>query len=88
MSERVNSSPCQVPTDLFVREHEYGHIAHLVRAQDAVQLLARLLHARAVLAVHHEDEALRALEVVAPQLPDLVLPAHVPHLEDNRNEML
>ena len=42
---------------------------HLV--QHAVQLVARLADAVAVVAVHHKDQALRVLEVVAPQRADL-----------------
>ena len=34
-----------------------------------------------VVAVHNEDEPLGVLEVVAPQGPDFVLAAHVPHRE-------
>lgn len=42
---------------------------HLV--EHAVQLIPGLAYAVAVVAVHHEDQALRVLEVVPPQRPDL-----------------
>jgi hypothetical protein len=42
------------------------HVVH-----DRVQLLPRLAHARAVGRVDDKDEALRVLEVVAPQAADL-----------------
>ena len=43
--------------------------AHLV--QHPVQLVAGFTDAVAVVAVHDKDEALRVLEVVSPQRPDL-----------------
>jgi hypothetical protein len=46
-----------------------------------VQLLARVLRAFPVVRVDDEDDALRVLVVVAPERPDLVLPADVPHRE-------
>jgi len=36
----------------------------------------------AIVAVDHEDDALRVLVVVAPQRTDLVLSSHIPHLQD------
>lgn len=42
---------------------------HLI--QHSVQLVAGLAYAVAVVAVHHEDEALGVLEVVPPQGADL-----------------
>jgi len=44
---------------LFVREDDNRDAAHLVTLQDPEQLLARFLHARAVRAVNHEDQACR-----------------------------
>jgi hypothetical protein len=43
--------------------------AHLV--EHAHQLIARLAYAITVVAVHHENQALGVLEIVAPQGPDL-----------------
>lgn len=45
------------------------HSTHLV--EHSVQLIARLPNAIAIIAIHHEDQALRVLEVVAPQRADL-----------------
>lgn len=42
---------------------------HLI--QHAVQLISRLPHSIAIVAVHHKDKALRVLEVVPPQRPNL-----------------
>merc|ERR1719382_288003 len=66
---------------LLVREDEQHGVAHLILVQHLHELLTRVLRAVAVVAVHHEDEALRALVVVAPQRADLVLAADVPHGE-------
>ena len=46
-----------------------------------MQLLPCLVYPRAVAAVNHKDQALSAGEVVPPKRPNLVLPAHVPHVE-------
>ena len=66
---------------LLIGEDEQQRIPQLVLVEHALQLLAGLDDAVAVVAVDDEDDALRVLEVVAPQRPDLVLPAHVPHRE-------
>lgn len=46
-----------------------------------MQFLLRLADALLVAGVDDEDQALRVLEVVSPQRPDLVLAADVPHGE-------
>jgi hypothetical protein len=46
-----------------------GLPAHLV--EHALQFILCLAHAVAIIAVHHEDEALCVLEVVPPQGADL-----------------
>ena len=46
-----------------------------------MQLVLGLGDSLPVVGVDDEDEALRVLEVVAPQRPDLVLTADVPHGE-------
>eukprot|EP00327_Prymnesium_parvum_P018964 CAMPEP_0113240970 /NCGR_PEP_ID=MMETSP0008_2-20120614/6546_1 /TAXON_ID=97485 /ORGANISM="Prymnesium parvum" /LENGTH=245 /DNA_ID=CAMNT_0000088345 /DNA_START=136 /DNA_END=874 /DNA_ORIENTATION=- /assembly_acc=CAM_ASM_000153 len=66
---------------LLVGEDEQNRLAELILVQHAVELVASLADAVAIVGVHDEDDALRVLVVVAPQGPDLVLPAHVPHGE-------
>ena len=66
---------------LLVGKHEQRGVAQLVLAEHAVQLVARLADAVAVVGVDDEDEALRVLEVVAPQGADLVLATDIPHSE-------
>mmetsp|Transcript_6020 Transcript_6020/g.15757 ORF Transcript_6020/g.15757 Transcript_6020/m.15757 type:complete len:262 (-) Transcript_6020:40-825(-) len=66
---------------LLIGKHEQHGLAQLVLAEHTVQLVLRLADAVAVIAVHHEDQALRVLEVVPPERANLVLTAHVPHGE-------
>lgn len=68
---------------LLVGEDEDDGVPHLPVVDDAVKLLPRLVDTVSVRAVHHEDEALRPRVVVPPEGPDLVLAAHVPHVELN-----
>ena len=63
-----------------------AHLAQLVLVQHAVQLVARLTHAIAVVRVDHEDDALGILVVMAPQRADLVLAAHVCECEAGWSE--
>ena len=58
---------------LLVGEHQERGVAELVLVEHAVQLVAGLAHAVAVVGVDDEDEALRVLEVVAPERADLFL---------------
>lgn len=46
-----------------------------------MQLLASLNDTVAIVAVDHEDDTLRVLEVVPPERSDLVLPTDIPHGE-------
>jgi hypothetical protein len=46
-----------------------------------VQLVVRLTYAVLIVGIHHEDQTLGVLAVVAPQRPDLVPAADVPHGE-------
>jgi hypothetical protein len=62
---------------LLVGKDEQQTLAHLAVADDAVQLLPRLVDALAVLRVDDEDEALRARVVVPPERTNLVLPSDV-----------
>mmetsp|Transcript_19579 Transcript_19579/g.58225 ORF Transcript_19579/g.58225 Transcript_19579/m.58225 type:complete len:211 (+) Transcript_19579:79-711(+) len=66
---------------LLVREHQEDGLPQLVLVEHAVQLVARVVDAVAVVRVDDEDEALRILVVVAPERADLVLPPDVPHRE-------
>ena len=66
---------------LLVGEHEEHGVAQLVLTQHLVELVVGLDDTLAVVRVDDEDEALRILEVVAPQRTDLVLTAHIPHGE-------
>lgn len=54
--------------------------AHLLH-QQALELPPAVLHALAVSAVHHPDEAIRALEVVPPVGPQGLLATHVPDVQ-------
>merc|ERR1711934_503637 len=51
--------------------------------EHAVQLLLGLLNTLAIVAVHHEDDALGVLVVVAPQWANLILATDIPHGERN-----
>mmetsp|Transcript_888 Transcript_888/g.2773 ORF Transcript_888/g.2773 Transcript_888/m.2773 type:complete len:203 (-) Transcript_888:69-677(-) len=66
---------------LLVGQDEEHRVAHLVLVQHLIELLLGVLDAVPVVAVHHVDEAVGALVVVAPERPDLVLAAHVPDRE-------
>lgn len=66
---------------LLIRKHKQQRILHLAILYYSLQLPHRLVHARLIITVHHEDQALRAAEVVPPQRPDLVLPADIPDVE-------
>lgn len=66
---------------LLVGKHQNHRVPQLVLIEHVVQFPLRLHHALPIVRVHHEDEALCVLEVVAPQRPNLVLAAHVPHRE-------
>lgn len=54
--------------------------AHLLH-QQALELPLTVLHALAVGAVHHPDEAVGALEVVPPVGPQGLLAAHIPDVQ-------
>ena len=56
---------------LLVGEAQQHRVAQLVLVQHAMQLVARLADAVAIVTVHHEDQTLRVLEVVPPQGADL-----------------
>lgn len=66
---------------LFVGKHQEQGVPELILVQHALQLLTGLDNTVAIVAVHHEDDTLGVLEVVAPQGTDLVLTADVPHGE-------
>lgn len=56
------------------------HPAHLLH-QQALELPLAVLHALAVGAVHHPDEAIGALKVVPPVGPQGLLAAHIPDVQ-------
>ena len=66
---------------LLVGEDEDYGVPHLPVIDNAVQLLAGLVDAVAVGAVHYEDQTLGPGVVMPPERPDLVLAAHIPHVE-------
>lgn len=66
---------------LLVGEHQEQSIPELILVQHALQLLTGLDDTVAIVAVHHEDDTLGVLEIVAPQRADLVLTADIPHGE-------
>jgi len=66
---------------LFVGEDQQNSVAQLVLSQHSHQLLACFSHTLSIVAVNDEDQALRVLEVMAPQRTDLVLTADVPNCE-------
>ena len=80
------SSIHRVRQVLFVGEHQQDRLAQLVLIEHAVQLVARLTHAIAVVRVDHEDDALGILVVMAPQRADLVLAAHICECEAGWSE--
>lgn len=43
--------------------------------------MSRLVNSSAVVGVHHKDQALCALEIVAPERSNLVLPTDIPYIE-------
>ena len=62
---------------LLVGEDGHDDWAHVAVVDDAVQLALRFVDTVAVRRVHHEDECLRANEVVPPERTDALLPAHI-----------
>ena len=55
-------------------EDERSATGAVYLVEHAVQLIPRFSYAVAVVAVHHEDQALRVLEVVPPERTDLQTP--------------
>ena len=66
---------------LFVGKNQKKSIPEFVLVQHPLQFLPGLNHTVAVVAVDHEDDALRVLEVMSPERPDLVLSSDIPHCE-------
>lgn len=54
-------------TYLLVGENKQNDVAEFLLAEHLLQLLSSLPDTLAIVAVHHEDEALSILEVVAPE---------------------
>lgn len=68
---------------MLVGENKEQSIAELILVQHALQLLTGLDNTVAIVAIHHEDNTLGVLEVVAPERTDLVLTTDIPHGELN-----
>ena len=66
---------------LLVRVDEKRHVSELVLGEHAVDLVACLVDAVAIVRVDDEYERLRVLEVVPPQWTYLVLAADIPRCE-------
>ena len=56
---------------LLVGKHQQDGVAELVLVEHAVKLVPSLGDAVAIVAIHHEDQTLRVLEVVPPERADL-----------------
>ena len=66
---------------LLVGKHQQNGVPQLILVQHALQLLACLDDTVTIVAVDDKDDALRVLEVMSPQGPDLVLATDIPHGE-------
>ena len=66
---------------LLVDKHQEKSTPELVSSSCPHELFTSLVHMLPVIAVHYKDQTLGVLGVVAPQRPDLVLAAHIPHGE-------
>ena len=66
---------------LLVGEDQKKSIPQLVFVQHALQFFTSLNDTIAIVAVHHENDALRVLEVMPPQRSNLILSTHIPHCE-------
>eukprot|EP00438_Fugacium_kawagutii_P031882 Skav227550 [mRNA] locus=scaffold3241:16004:27349:- [translate_table: standard] len=66
---------------LLVGEDQEHCISHLVLVEHFVQLLSGIFNAVTVIAVHHVDQAIGSLVVMAPQRTDLVLASDIPNGE-------
>lgn len=77
MTHRLTSSVHGVRQILFVRKHQQHRVFQLILAQHSVQLVLCLVDTITIVRVDHEDQALRVLEVVSPERPNLVLSSDV-----------
>eukprot|EP00438_Fugacium_kawagutii_P017659 Skav201276 [mRNA] locus=scaffold2058:154559:155204:- [translate_table: standard] len=66
---------------LLVGQNQQHSILHLLLLQHLVQLFIGILDSVTVRTVHHVDQTICALKVVAPKSADLVLASHIPHVE-------
>jgi len=69
---------CQI---LLVSENEYDGFSHFSVVDDPMEFLSGLLDSIAVVAVHHENQALSSHVVMTPQRTNLVLTSNVPNVE-------
>ena len=68
---------------LLVGEHQQHRIPKLIFVQHAVQLIASLRDAIAIVAIHNKDQTLSVLKVMSPERANLILSTDVPHRERN-----
>lgn len=64
---------------LLVCEDQKQRIPQFILIQHALQLLACFDNTVAIVAVNHEDNTLRILEVMPPQWSNFVLPTNIPY---------
>lgn len=64
---------------LLVGENQQQSVAEFVLVQHALQLFPGLDNTVTVIAVNHENDTLRVLEVMSPERTDLVLTTDIPH---------
>jgi hypothetical protein len=63
---------------LLISKDKEQSVPQLIFIQHALQLLTSLIDTITIVAVDDEDDALRILEVMPPQRPDLILTADIP----------
>lgn len=64
---------------LLVGKNQEQGVAEFVFVQHALQLFPGLDNTVTVIAVNHENDPLRVLEVMSPERTDLVLTTDIPH---------
>eukprot|EP00438_Fugacium_kawagutii_P024762 Skav204255 [mRNA] locus=scaffold912:86051:86491:+ [translate_table: standard] len=68
---------------LLVGQNQQHCVLQLLLFKHLVQLFFCILDAVTVRTVHHIDQAICAVKVMAPKSADLVLASHIPHVELN-----
>ena len=64
---------------LLVGKNQEQGITEFIFVQHALQLFPGLDNTVTVIAVNHENDTLRVLEVMSPERTDLVLTTDIPH---------